>query len=323
MKINRIFVPKAHETLSDDICTRGKVDTGYTCNYKCHFCYYINNLNDKFKKFDIIKEEIFKLQSSGITEFDLSGGESSIHPDFIQIIKYAKQFGKVSTLSNGSMFQNIDFLRNCQSEGLSEILFSLHGWNAEEHDKIVGHQGAFDKIIKSIYNCKILGIMVRINCTVYDNFKHKQYLKLLTNLSNISQVNFLPINYWRDSKAESVDYKIIGIKLKYMIDHLDCEVNVRYMPLCFMKGYETYVVGIYQHIFDKKDWNIATYDSYDTIVSKENMFKQAHLNRQVFTKTKECIKCKYLYVCDGIEPININNKLSHIPGEKIKDINAF
>jgi len=133
MNLNKVIIPNHRFTESDDICLRGKVDTGTTCNYKCNFCYYITKLDAAFKPLETIKEEIDILVESGIKEFDLSGGESSIHPNFEDIIKYASQFGKVTTLSNGSSFSHYNNLIRAYNYGLRGILLSLHGWNEESH----------------------------------------------------------------------------------------------------------------------------------------------------------------------------------------------
>ena len=61
----------------EPICNRAKLDTGTHCNYKCKFCYYLQDLN-KITQFDIIKDRIDYLVECGMTSVDLSGGESSI-----------------------------------------------------------------------------------------------------------------------------------------------------------------------------------------------------------------------------------------------------
>ncbi len=319
MNLNKLFIPLAKDTPDVKYNKRAKVDTGTTCNYKCDFCYYYNSLNAKFKDIAIIKKEILLLYKIGIKEFDLSGGESSIHPYFIEIITHAKQYGKVSTLSNGSMFHDIKFLEKCKQAGLQEVLFSLHGYDNISHDKIVHHKTAFDKIIKSIINCNELGIEVRLNCTIDNTFNEKKYLELLNKL-RFTQLNLLPLNYWDDaSSKKSIDYKLIGNKAKYIIDNLlNIECNVRYIPFCFMKEYEKNVVGVFQHIYDLKDWNLHAYDLPDTKLTKNKMFEAATKNRIAsFTKPLSCKDCSMAYICDGIEPQNLDdNKLEPYKGNK-------
>ncbi|RLA76999.1 MAG: radical SAM protein [Epsilonproteobacteria bacterium] len=322
MNLNKMFKPDP-KLSSDNMCLRGKVDTGLRCNYKCDFCYYIKNLDDPHKDGNLIYKEIDELYAQGITSFDLSGGESSIHPEFINIIKYAKRYGKVSTLSNGSMFNDYSFMEECYNAGLSEILFSLHGWDKKSHDKLVRHKRAFNNIINSILNCHTVGIRIRINCVITEHFEHLEYLKLMEKIQP-TQINFLPINYWSDAETlNSIDYKLISEKLKYVISNIEhnCKINVRYIPLCFMSGYVDNCVGVYQHIYDLTDWNIQSYESSQDKISKDKMFETAYQTRlQSYVKKDECSKCKYLYVCDGIEEQNIKNTLLPVIGDKILKI---
>jgi len=325
MNLNRIIKPKKEDTDSYNICSRGKVDTGTRCNYKCYFCYYKDKLNDDFKDSEEIKNEIYNMYKNGIKEFDLSGGESSIHPDFLDIIIYANQFGKVTTLSNGSMFYDFDFLKQSYISGLRGILFSLHGYNKESHNKAVGTDG-FDKIFQSILNVKKLkkyyDFELRINTTIVDDINPEKYVKLINDLKP-DQVNILPLNYWDAAyKNKKIDYNKISIKIKQIIDGLDkdIEINVRYIPFCFMVGYEQYIVGVYQHIFDKKDWNIVAYEKKDFIITKSYMFDKAFENRQnLYYKPNNCNNCRYLYICDGIES-KLEPIVYPVEGDKIKDI---
>jgi len=328
VNLNKILVPDYRDTESNDICLRGKVDTGYRCNYKCYFCYYKNNLDDPFLDKKIIKHNIDNLISRGIKEIEFSGGESSIHPNIIELIEYAyNKCGKVSMLSNGS-FDN-KLLANMKQKGLSEILFSVHGWSNQTHDAKVGVSGAFTKLLDSIYYAQQLGIIIRVNCTI-ENKLHVSKYKTIIKLINPKQVNLLPLNYWNNAQElKEIDYLKVSNNIKKLIDSLKTyqfEINVRYIPFCFMKGYEPYVKSTYSHIFDKTDWNIQTYGNIEErVVSKEYMFLYAFRNRKdTYIKPKECINCKWIYICDGIENKLLNShKLNKVIGNPIKDINKI
>jgi len=339
MNLNKIILPNYKETKSDLICLRGKVNTGTACNYRCGFCYYKDRLDVPDKPFINIQKEINNLYSNGIREFDLSGGESSIHKDFFKIIKYGNEFGSVTTLSNGYKFADYEFLKESYDNGLSGILFSLHGWDSHSHDTKVGFKNAFDLIIKAIYNVKKLkeqldcDFELRINCTVNEMIDCRSYAKLILDIEP-DQLNILPINYWEDAISnKKINYELVGSRIRYLIDLIvdriksQIDINVRYMPLCFAKGFEKYIVNIYQHIFDLKDWNLQLYDNNiqtrNKKTTKENMFLTASNNRKnSFTKPSSCSACKYLYICDGIEnKLLEHHELIPITGKKIKDIN--
>lgn len=321
------------EVIQDRFNTRAKLDTGTRCNYECSFCYYLDKL-DVVTGSDVIKKRAKKLFNFGMTEIDLSGGESSIHKDWFEILDYCKGLGfkNISTLTNGFKFANKEFLRKSQEHGLTELLISLHGWDIESHAHIVKRKGSFEKILQTIENSKELGIKIRLNCTVtsYNAPNLVEYADLVNQIKPF-QVNFLPLNYWEDAaRVRPESYEVLSDAIKKSIDRLDksIEINVRYIPYCFMIGYEKYVVGIYQHIFDRGDWNIIGYEVDDLTLKSatiENYFEQARINRiDSYTKDHECFECKYFLVCDGVEhQLKKTQKVFPVQDEKIRDVQFF
>lgn len=322
------------ELISDPYNSRAKLDTGTFCNYECTFCYYLDQL-DKVTPLEVIKNRAQKIRSFGIKEIDLSGGESSVHRNWFEILDYCKELGfeNISALTNGYKFANMDFLKQSQEHGLSELLFSLHGWDEASHEAIVKRKGSFERILKAIKNAQEIGIKVRINCTVthYNApYLSEAYATLINEIKPF-QMNFLPLNYWEDAKElNGENYEFLSGFIKKVIDCLnqEIEINVRYIPFCFMKGYEKYVVGIYQHIYDRGDWNIITYDvdSFDVRpVNTSDYFEQAKKQRlYTYAKNKECFDCKYFFICDGVEKkIAQDQKVYPENGEKITDVMHF
>jgi len=323
--------------INDTLNSRAKLDTGTHCNFACSFCYYIDKLDQK-TEVEVIKSRALKLRNMGMDEIDLSGGESSIHKNWLDILDYCREIGftNISTLSNGSLFADINFLRKSQEHGLSEILFSLHGWDSESHAQIVGRKSSFEKILLAIKNAKELGIKVRINCTVtHFNVPHLvKYAELINSLSP-AQINFLPLNYWEAAgECPPESYETLSAGIKLAIDHINpsIEINVRYIPFCFMQGYEKYVVGIYQHIFDRGDWNIIGYDidswesDWSTPPTVSDYFESAKKKRiYSYHKNLECFDCKYFNICDGVEhKLSATQKVYPVKdnetGKKINDV---
>jgi len=297
----------------EPICNRAKLNTGTHCNAKCHFCYYIDHL-DVVTPLETIKERIDYLAECGITEADLSGGESSIHKDWFKILDYCVEKGMtVSTLSNGIKFSDYNFLSDSKDHGLNEILFSLHGYDEHSHNNLVGSKLGFKGIKEAIKNAHMLDIKVRINCTVQkDNYQELEtkFVELMKEVKPF-EINFITLNYWSDAHDhETVDYNDITPHIHKAIDALDeiiPIINVRYTPYCFMKGYEKYVCNYYQHIYDIYDWNIAVYDERITPSEYKQdklkaLYESAKNNRNTsYYKTTECLDCKQYHICDGVE----------------------
>lgn len=329
MKINEI-IPVI--TLDDNICKRAKLDTGKNCNYSCSFCYYRHQL-DEVDSFETIKERVDYLVKCGIKEVDLSGGESSIHVDFIKIIQYCSDQGlSVSMLTNGSTFDNMEFLEKAYSAGLHEIMFSVQGYG-DDHDKAVNQKGAFIKIVKSMHNAKKLGITIRINTVVTALIKQQDSIIQLYKDIKPLEVNFLTLNNFSDADSYYPYYKSSQFIKKAIDEIVDIVkyINIRYTPYCVMKGYEKYICGSLQHIWDRYDWNIVAYSAQDMNVKPEDVLTKCKLYKDAihrkrsryYTKPKECLNCSHFYICDGIEKGARSITLDPYEGEKIKNINYY
>ena len=336
MELNKYTVQRIDTDYTTVRCNRAKLDTGTFCNYDCEFCYYQGLLHLK-TDFDTIKKRIDKIYSYGIDEIDLSGGESSVHKDWFKILQYCStKFKNISTLSNGWAFARKDFMEKSKESGLTEILFSVHGYDEQSHNEIVRRNGAWKRMLQAIENAHELGIKVRVNCTVYQKNCDGMvgYDKIIKKINPV-EVNFLTLNYWTNNKhAEPIDYKLVTDNIKTCIDkikHLDTIINVRYTPYCYMQGYEKYVCNQFQHIYDIYDWNLEIYDlELDTSVeyTTKEKIDLAHATaseRRIrdYKKHVKCFGCKYLYICDGVEKQVKSFDFKPVSGKKIRNVNHY
>ncbi|HEY8376036.1 MAG TPA: radical SAM protein, partial [Nannocystis sp.] len=131
---------------------RNWVRLTYDCNDRCVFCLDAHTHNGTIRDREEIKAQILDGRRRGATRLILSGGEPTIHPNFIDFVRLGRLAGyrKIQTVTNGRMFAYPEFLRAALDAGLSEITFSIHGPNAKIHDALVGTKGAFDEEVKGL-----------------------------------------------------------------------------------------------------------------------------------------------------------------------------
>jgi len=103
------------------------------CNLKCPMCYTITDefkekVNVKLMEFEIFKKIVNEIGGK-VPALRLSlRGEPTLHPKFIECVKYAKNKGikEVSFLTNGSKL-TADFVKNIMEAGVDWITISVDG----------------------------------------------------------------------------------------------------------------------------------------------------------------------------------------------------
>jgi MoaA/NifB/PqqE/SkfB family radical SAM enzyme len=126
---------------------RNWVRLTFDCNDHCVFCLDAHAHDGEMRDRDEVKAQILDGRRKGATRLILSGGEPTIHPNFVDFVRLGRLAGysKIQTVTNGRLFAYEAFIRRSIDEGLSEITFSIHGPNAKVHDALVGTKGAWEE----------------------------------------------------------------------------------------------------------------------------------------------------------------------------------
>lgn len=165
------------------------------CNQRCIFCLDSWNHNGTYVDTAQLFQYIELGQRLGRERLILSGGEPTIHPDYVKFIRHGRRVGYdwIQTVTNGMMFAYPEFTRKCLQAGLDEVTMSIHGHTPKIQDRLTGVKGAFDKAIQGIRNIKALsGGRTVINIDVVIN---KQ------NISHLREI----IDYFRDLGIHEFD----------------------------------------------------------------------------------------------------------------------
>ncbi len=127
----------------------------YTCPERCVFCSEDHRMAT-FKRLPVTWGRVAKVlrvhASRGVQNLHLTGGEPTIHPRFVDILKLAKKLQMRTSLGTiGTMLSREDFAEQALPY-LDEGLFSLHGWNADIHDGLTRRAGSFETVTRAIEN---------------------------------------------------------------------------------------------------------------------------------------------------------------------------
>ncbi len=224
---------------------------GYSCNNNCLFCVYANKRNSFNKKTTQIEEEIIQARKRGATYLEFIGGEMTIRPDFLYLVSLASRLGfeTITMATNGRVLSYEDFARKLIKAGLTNIIFSLHGHNAEIHDYLTQVPGSFNQLMKGFNNVKkFLGIKnIGSNTTIVK--KNYQYLpqigELILRLGvRNSEFIFVDCNEGgarnsfeelvpRISEAAIFIRHCLSLGKRKKVPHW----HIRYVPLCYFNDY--------------------------------------------------------------------------------------
>jgi molybdenum cofactor biosynthesis enzyme MoaA len=154
------------------------------CNSRCVFCLDTDTPRGVYIPDDDVQRELRRGRDElRADKVILSGGEGSIHPKFVDFVRYAKDLGysRVQTVTNGVMFAKREFYNAAVEAGLGEITFSLHGHTPELHDRLTGTPGAFHKLMKGMMRAIREGRII-VNVDVCINKQNVPYIDQIVDL---------------------------------------------------------------------------------------------------------------------------------------------
>jgi MoaA/NifB/PqqE/SkfB family radical SAM enzyme len=180
-------------------------------------------------------------------------------------VQLARELGfvNVSIISNGLRLANPAYARQIVTAGANDFLFSIHGHDAELHDEHTKMRGSFARILQAVENVRALGARVRATTTVTGR-NHGRLVEILErliglNVACIHLAVFSPVaRAMATDESLYVRYEDAGESIMRAIDRHREQLpplSVKYIPFCFMRGYEQYVMNLYQQSFDPDDWN--------------------------------------------------------------------
>ena len=140
------------------------VELTNTCNYRCPFCYKNASNKGEFISESIINE-LQKKISGKVNNILLTGGEPTLHPNYLKYINAFSSYAKVHMITNGSVLYKHD--PKILSK-LTLIQFTIYGCSDDEYFKMTGNKYGFTQLSRSIKFAKRNNINVKAAITLCD-----------------------------------------------------------------------------------------------------------------------------------------------------------
>ncbi len=293
---------------------------GFACNNNCLSCPQAHRRHFGDLSIDEIKGFLDKGRRNGDTQVVLTGGEPTVRPDIVEIVRYAKSIGytDVQLQSNGRMFSYREFCKKIVGAGANSFFLGIHGPRPEIHDFLTRSPGSFNQAVQGIKNLRALSMHVAVNSVI-----NKINYKLLPETAkffgglDIQQLQFAFIHCTGNAK-ENIDLllpKKSDVKpflLKALRIGMDAGMRMRVeaMPLCFLEGFEGCSAEIH-----------APYKEVMDAEGVREDFNKIRMDAKV--KGPNCGACRFDPVCIGVwkeYPEKFGwSEFKPVKGEKVTD----
>lgn len=158
------------------LCNIVTLNLNTTCNLHCKWCYNQEKQHRllKFELFVKFYEDIIK---NNITSIALIGGEPTIHPQFVEILRKLKE-QEVHLFTNAIRFSEKDFCKDvCRQKNLKDITISIKGFNEKSFEKF-SDEKAFAEFCSAIENLREKRLCIRVNYNCTEILSQSSYLIL-------------------------------------------------------------------------------------------------------------------------------------------------
>ncbi len=141
------------------------------CNQKCFYCFNDSGHADQKNELSLLewKKIISEIHSLGHKSVHITGGEPFLHPNIIEILTHAIEFGLETTiLSNGYKIAMLAEKYPTLFSKLKLAQISLDAMGPDVHNARRGYNGAFKDAIDAINALLKVNVPIEISSTVSD-----------------------------------------------------------------------------------------------------------------------------------------------------------
>lgn len=273
-----------------------EIKANYTCNSKCDYCCITNNQHKRSMSHEeITSNVIFFKDKYDIEEICLSGGEPTIHAEFLANLNFICSHGlRVYLHTNGIKFHDGRFAGSC-SPFLNRVLVGLSFHNEDLCRRITGTGKTFTKRISGIKNLIHHDVTVRTNTVIVrSNYQYLPEISKTIGLLGLKKALFT-LPFFFEATEEQIkqfvpeSFDAIKPYLRQAIDMLlmkDIKVSLQGLPPCKL--------GEFQEL-SEVDPDRAFVDSTHQLEKHKFLFS----DMLGYSRRHDCAECLYAQACWG------------------------
>jgi len=191
------------------------VDLTNRCNLRCPICFANANVQGyvyepSFEQVVGMLKMVRNVKPVSPTGVQFSGGEPTIHPRFIDILRVARSLGfsHIQIASNGiRIAKSLEFAKQCREAGLYTVYLQFDGTSDEVYKKTRGLTGLWELKVKAVENARGADLRVVLVPTIIKSINDDQVGNIMQfavdNSDVISGISYQPVAFTgRISTAE-------------------------------------------------------------------------------------------------------------------------
>jgi MoaA/NifB/PqqE/SkfB family radical SAM enzyme len=227
---------------------------------------------------------------------DFDGGEPTLNPELVPLVRFARAIGydRINVTTNGRLCAYDDFARKLATSGVTTLLFSVHGPDAQTHAQQVGVAEAFEQTIAGIRNClrhapDTVELGMNVTITKGNHTKLDAIAQLCADLGlRWLNLQFLT-PFGRATRWVNPDTHAAAEIAMRLIDAWKDRLRIQIinLPFCFMPGYERHLAG-----------DVGKLSRHMVFVNNEDVNLAAYLAERRVHKA-ECAPCPHRVFCGG------------------------
>ena len=270
----------------------------YKCNNRCTFC--ATGTRTQFDgDLGRQRELLVKYRKLGVDLLDFDGGEPTLNPNLLALVGFARRIGyrQVNVTTNARMSSYPEFAERLVRSGVTSLLTSIHGPDAQTHAQNVGVAEAFDQTIAGVRNFVRFAaeapapVELGANITVTkSNHKKLRDVALLIEDLGLAWFNIQFLTpFGRATSSVCPDTAEAAGEVMRLIDALGARMKIQVinLPFCFMPGYEDNLMG-----------DMLKLERHMLFVNNDevNLFEYLRERR---VKKEVCAGCPHAIFCGG------------------------
>jgi len=182
-----------------------QIDLTNRCNMRCPICFANAGVLGYVCQpdFDQVVRQLQTLRdlSTPCTAIQFTGGEPTIHPDFLKIVAKAKSMGfsHIQIATNGIRMADFEFAKKAHEAGLHVLYLQFDGVGEEPYTHTRNYPGIWAKKLATVENCRKLGMKICLVPTILKGINDDQVGPILNfaleNIDTVSAISYQPVSF--------------------------------------------------------------------------------------------------------------------------------